>query len=192
MHGTTTLKNSFEPKKLIKTFVPVCNSYTIYGRTKARQMFKGQRVVVFTQNKNHSRIYHVLIHRPSNLHTSVVGVTHSSSLVSPVMLYNKLQNVQLKIQMLFKMVLLVWHYTTTCAWASKTVAGEGRTCLGHPYQLNQSTVLVFEQRHFLRFIMRLTVKERVFILESYIKTISYVHCRQRFFEKFRRQAIHGT
>jgi hypothetical protein len=36
--------------------------------------------------------------------------------------------------------------------------------------------------------MRLTVEERVFVLESYVKTMSYVHCRQRFFEKFRRQA----
>jgi hypothetical protein len=36
--------------------------------------------------------------------------------------------------------------------------------------------------------MRLTVEEHVFILESYLKTMSYVHCRQRFFEKFRSQA----
>jgi hypothetical protein len=36
--------------------------------------------------------------------------------------------------------------------------------------------------------MRLTVEERVFILESYLKTMSYAHCRQNFFEKFRRQA----
>jgi hypothetical protein len=35
--------------------------------------------------------------------------------------------------------------------------------------------------------MRLTVEERVFILGSYLKTMSYFHCRQRFFEKFRRQ-----
>jgi hypothetical protein len=35
--------------------------------------------------------------------------------------------------------------------------------------------------------MRLTVEERVFILESYVKTMSYVHCRQNFSEKFRRQ-----
>jgi len=33
--------------------------------------------------------------------------------------------------------------------------------------------------------MRLTVEERVFILESYLKTMSYSHCRQSFFEKFR-------
>jgi hypothetical protein len=41
---------------------------------------------------------------------------------------------------------------------------------------------MFEKRHFYAFIMRLTVEERVFILESYVKTMSYVHCRQRFFE----------
>jgi len=33
--------------------------------------------------------------------------------------------------------------------------------------------------------MRLTLEERVFILESYLKTMSYAHCRQSFFEKFR-------
>jgi hypothetical protein len=36
--------------------------------------------------------------------------------------------------------------------------------------------------------MRLTVEERVFISESYLKTMSYAHCIQSFFEKFRRQA----
>jgi hypothetical protein len=36
--------------------------------------------------------------------------------------------------------------------------------------------------------MRLTVEERVFILESYLKMMSYAHCRRSFFEKFRRQA----
>jgi hypothetical protein len=36
--------------------------------------------------------------------------------------------------------------------------------------------------------MRLTVEERVFILESCLKMMSYVHCRQSFFEKFRSQA----
>jgi hypothetical protein len=37
--------------------------------------------------------------------------------------------------------------------------------------------------------MRLTVEERVFIFESYFKTLSYAHCKQSFFEKFRRQAL---
>jgi uncharacterized protein YaaN involved in tellurite resistance len=36
--------------------------------------------------------------------------------------------------------------------------------------------------------MRLTVEERVFILENCLKTKSYAHCRQSFFEQFRRQA----
>jgi hypothetical protein len=36
--------------------------------------------------------------------------------------------------------------------------------------------------------MQLTLEERVFILESYLKTVSHAHCRQNFFEKFRRQA----
>jgi hypothetical protein len=36
--------------------------------------------------------------------------------------------------------------------------------------------------------MRLTVEERVFILESYLKTMPYANCRQSSFEKFRRQA----
>jgi hypothetical protein len=35
--------------------------------------------------------------------------------------------------------------------------------------------------------MQLAVEERVFILESYIKMMSYVHCRQSFVEKFGRQ-----
>jgi hypothetical protein len=51
--------------------------------------------------------------------------------------------------------------------------------------ISRQWVLVFEQRHFHAFIMRITVEERVFILESYLKTMSYAHCRQNFFEKFR-------
>jgi hypothetical protein len=35
--------------------------------------------------------------------------------------------------------------------------------------------------------MQLTVEERVFILESYLKMMSYIHCRQSFVEKFGRQ-----
>jgi len=36
--------------------------------------------------------------------------------------------------------------------------------------------------------MQLAVEEHVFILESYLKTMSCAHCRQSFFEKFRRHA----
>jgi hypothetical protein len=33
--------------------------------------------------------------------------------------------------------------------------------------------------------MRVTVEERVIILESYLKTMSYAHCKRSFFENFR-------
>ena len=33
--------------------------------------------------------------------------------------------------------------------------------------------------------MRLTVEERVFILERYLKTMSFAYCRQSFLEKLR-------
>jgi hypothetical protein len=46
-------------------------------------------------------------------------------------------------------------------------------------------VLVFGQRHFLRFNNAVNSEECVFILESYLKTVSYAHCRQSLFEKFR-------
>jgi len=49
-------------------------------------------------------------------------------------------------------------------------------------------MLVFEQRHFYASTIGLTVEVRLFILESYLKTMSYAHCRQIFFEKFRRQS----
>jgi len=89
--------------------------------------------------------------------------------------------------MLFIMVLLVWHFTTTCAGVGKTAAGEGRTGLGHSYQLNQSTVSAgfWRTPFFYASIKRLTVEELVFILESYLKMMSYTHCRQSSFEKFR-------
>ena len=43
---------------------------------------------------------------------------------------------------------------------------------------------MFEQRHFLRFHNEVN-NGRTCILESYLKTMSYAHCRQSFFEKFR-------
>jgi len=53
---------------------------------------------------------------------------------------------------LFMMVLLVWHYTTTCTGVGKAVAGEGRTVLAIRISwITRQWVLVFEQRHCLRF-----------------------------------------
>jgi hypothetical protein len=40
--------------------------------------------------------------------------------------------------------------------------------------------------------MRLTVDERVFILERYLKTMSYARCGQSFFKKFRILKINIT
>jgi len=47
---------------------------------------------------------------------------------------------------------------------------------------------VFEQRHFLRFHNAVNSGTACIILEIYLKMMSYAHCRQSFFEKFRRQA----
>jgi hypothetical protein len=41
---------------------------------------------------------------------------------------------------------------------------------------------------FYAFLIQLTVEERVFNLENYLKTTSYAHCTQSFSEKIRRQA----
>ena len=66
-------------------------------------------------------------------------------------------------QMLFIMVLLVWHYTTTCTGVGKTVAGEGRTGLGHPLSAESvdSEYWCLKNAFVYAFIMRLTVEERV-------------------------------
>ena len=47
---------------------------------------------------------------------------------------------------------------------------------------------MFEQRQFLRFHDAVNSGRTCIILESCLKTMSYAHCRQSFFEKFRRQA----
>jgi hypothetical protein len=49
-------------------------------------------------------------------------------------------------------------------------------------------VLLFEQRHFLRFHNAVNSGRTCIYFGKSFKTMSYAHCRQRFFEKFRRQA----
>jgi len=81
------------------------------------------------------------------------------------------------------MVLLVWHYTTTCAGVGKTVAGKGRTGLGHPYQLNQSTVSAgFLTTPFLRSHNAVNSGRTCIYFGKLFKAMSYAHCRQSFFE----------
>jgi len=93
-------------------------------------------------------------------------------------------------QVLFIMVLLVWHYTATCAggWQDCCRRGENRSWPSVSVESVDSECWCLNNAIFYSFIMRLTVEVRVFILESYLKTMSYSHCRQSFFEKFRRQA----
>jgi hypothetical protein len=62
------------------------------------------------------------------------------------------------------------------SWPSVSVASVDSEC----WCLNNAI--------FYAFIMRLTVGKCVFILGSYLKTMSYVHCRQSIVEKFERQA----
>jgi hypothetical protein len=49
-------------------------------------------------------------------------------------------------------------------------------------------VLGFEQRHFLRFHNAVNSGKTCIYVGKLFKTMSYAHCRQSFFEKFRRQA----
>jgi len=63
--------------------------------------------------------------------------------------------------------------------------GENRSWPSVSVESVDSECWCFNNAIFYAFIMRLTVEERVFILESYLKTMSYAHCRQSFFEKFR-------
>jgi hypothetical protein len=49
-------------------------------------------------------------------------------------------------------------------------------------------VLVFEQRHYLRFYNAVNSGRTCIYFGKLFKTMSYAHCRKSFFEKFRRQA----
>jgi hypothetical protein len=46
-------------------------------------------------------------------------------------------------------------------------------------------VLVFEQRHFLRFHNAVNSERTCNYFEKLFKTVSYAHCKQSFFQKFR-------
>ena len=73
------------------------------------------------------------------------------------------------------------------SWQDCCSRGENRSWPSVSVESVDSECWCLNSAIFYAFIMRLTVEERVFILESYLKTMSYVHCRQSFFEKFRRQ-----
>ena len=74
------------------------------------------------------------------------------------------------------------------SWQDCCRRGENRSWPSVPVESVDSECWCLNNAIFYVFIMRLKVEKRVFILESYLKTMSYVHCRQSFFEKFGRQA----
>ena len=74
------------------------------------------------------------------------------------------------------------------SWQDCCRRAENRSWPSVPVESVDSECWCLNNAIFYAFIMRLTVEERVFILESYLKTMSYVHCRQSSFKKFGRQA----
>jgi len=80
------------------------------------------------------------------------------------------------------------YYYMCRSWQDCWRRGENRSWPSVSVESVDSECWFLNNSNFYAFIMPLTVEERVFILESYLKTMSYAHCRQSFFEKFRRQA----
>ena len=81
----------------------------------------------------------------------------------------------------------ILYYYMCRSWQDCCRRGENRSWPSVSVESVDSECWCLNNAIFYAFIMRLTVEERVFILESYLKTKSYAHCRQSFFEKFRRQ-----
>ena len=80
------------------------------------------------------------------------------------------------------------YYYMCRSWQDCCRRGENRSWPSVSVESVDSECWCLNSAIFYAFIMRLKVEERVFILESYLKTMSYAHCTQSFFEKFRRQA----
>jgi len=80
------------------------------------------------------------------------------------------------------------YYYMCRSWQDCCGRGDNRSWPSVSVESVDSECWCLNNAIFYALMMRLTVKERVFILESSLKTMSYVHCRQSFFEKFRRQA----
>ena len=80
------------------------------------------------------------------------------------------------------------YYYIYRSWQDCSRRGENQSCPSVSDESVDSEYGCLNNAIVYTFIMRLTVEERVFIVESYLKTMSYAHCRQSFFEKFWRQA----
>jgi hypothetical protein len=75
------------------------------------------------------------------------------------------------------------YYYMYRSWQDCCRKGENRSWLSVSVESVDSERWCLNNANFYAFIMRLTVEERVFIFESYLKTMSYAHSRQSFFEK---------
>jgi len=71
------------------------------------------------------------------------------------------------------------------SWQDCCRRGENRSWPSVSVESVDSECWFLNNAIFYVFIKRLTVEKRVFILEIYLKTMSDVHCRQSFFEKFK-------
>jgi len=78
----------------------------------------------------------------------------------------------------------LYYYMCRC-WLDCCRRGENRSWPSVSVESVGSECWFLNNANFYAFIMRLKVEERVFILERYLKTMSYARCRQSFFEKFR-------
>jgi len=77
------------------------------------------------------------------------------------------------------------YYYMCRSWKDCCRRGENRSWPSVSVESVDSECWFLNIAIFYAFIIRLTVEESVFILESYLKTMSYAHCRQSFFEKYR-------
>jgi hypothetical protein len=73
------------------------------------------------------------------------------------------------------------YYYMCRSWQDCCRRGENRSWQSVSVESVDSECWFFNNAILYAFIMRLTVEERVFILESYLKMVSYAHCKQSFF-----------
>jgi len=84
------------------------------------------------------------------------------------------------------------YYYMRSSWQDCCRRGKNRSWPSVSVESVDSECWFLNNSIFYAFIIRLTVEERVFILESYLKTMSYAHCRQSFFKKIRILKINFT
>jgi len=77
------------------------------------------------------------------------------------------------------------YYYMCRSWQDCCRRGENRSWPSVSVESVDSECWCLNNAIFYAFIMLLTVEECVFILERYLRTMSYAHCRQSFFAKFR-------